>query len=235
VQVTRAKAAGALHWLGLLGRRAQLEGDIVVVSAHLDDAVLSLGASISRAARCGAHLTILTVLAGDPHSTAPAGEWDRRSGFPTAAAAASARRAEDAAACAHLGASAVWLPYSDHQYERGGSDDEIRAAVVEAVGSSSVALPGFPLVHPDHRWVHGLLEPAFQVERRALYVEQPYAAMTGADPPVGWRRLRATLRDRRRKLAACRAYASQQEPLEKPLAPIFRYEIARGGEWAFLP
>jgi LmbE family N-acetylglucosaminyl deacetylase len=236
VQVTRAKAAGALRWLGLLGRRAQLHGDVVVVSPHMDDAVLSLGAAISHAVRNGARVTILTVLAGDPGSTAPAGEWDRECGFRTAGEAATARRAEDAAACAHLGATAVWLPYSDHQYERGGSDDEIHAAVVDAVGSFLPMLPGFPLGHPDHRWLHELLEPAFAPERRGFFLEQPYAAMTGADPPEGgWCRLGATLGDRRRKLAACRSYASQQEPLGRPLASIFRYEIARGGEWALLP
>jgi LmbE family N-acetylglucosaminyl deacetylase len=235
VQVTRAKAAGALRWLGLVGRRAQLEGEVVVVSPHVDDAALSLGAAISHAARNGSRVTVLTVLAGDPGSTAPAGEWDGECGFRTAGEAARARRAEDAAACAQLGATAVWLPYSDHQYERGGSDDEVRAAVVEAVGSSLVLLPGFPLGHPDHRWLHELLEPAFPPERRGLYLEQPYAATSRANPPEGWRRLRAKLGDQRRKLAACRAYASQQEPLGRPMAVIFRYEIASGGEWAWLP
>jgi LmbE family N-acetylglucosaminyl deacetylase len=235
VQVTRAKAAGALRWLGLVGGRAKLEGEVVVVSPHIDDAVLSLGAAISNAARDGARVTILTVLAGDPGSTEPAGEWDRECGFPTAGEAATVRRAEDAAACAQLGATAVWLPYSDHQYERGASDDEIRAAVVEAVGSSLVLQPGFPLSHPDHQWLHRMIEPAFPPERRGFYLEQPYAASFGSDAPEGWRRLTATLRDQRRKLAACRAYASQQQALGRPLARVFRYEIARGGEWARLP
>jgi len=235
VQVTRAKAAGALRWLGLLGGRAKLESEVVVVSPHADDAALSVGAAISHAARNGARVTILTVLAGDPGSIVPAGEWDRQSGFSTAGEAAAARRDEDQAACAHLGATAVWLPYSDQQYERGGSDDEIRTAVAEAAGSSFVLLPGFPLDHPDHSWLHELLEPSFPPERRGFYLEQPYAATSEADPPEGWRRLSATLGDQRRKLAACRSYASQEEPLGRPVASIFRYEIARGGEWARLP
>ena len=236
MQVTSAKAGGALRWVGLLGRRAKLEGELVVVSPHVDDAALSLGAAISRAVRSGTHVRILTVLAGDPGSNAPAGEWDRKSGFRTAGEAATARRAEDATACARLGASASWLPYSDNQYERGGSDDEIRTAVVESVGAPLVLLPGFPLHHPDHRWLRELLEPAFPPERRGFYVEQPYAATAAADPPGdGWNRLRATLGDQRRKLAACRAYASQQGPLERPMASIFRYEITRGGEQALLP
>lgn len=235
VELTRAKAAGALRWLGVLGGRARLEGEVVVVSPHADDAALSLGAAISHAVRGGSQVTILTVLAGDPGSTAPAGDWDRRAGFGTAGEAAAARREEDAAACARLGARPLWLPYSDEQYERGGSDDEIRTAVAEAAGSSFVLLPGFPLDHPDHSWLHELLEPSFPPERRGFYLEQPYAATSEADPPEGWRRLSATLGDQRRKLAACRSYASQEEPLGRPVASIFRYEIARGGEWARLP
>jgi len=235
VQVTRAKAAGALRWLGVLGGRAELEGEVVVVSPHIDDAALSLGAAVSHAARNGSRVTVLTVLAGDPGSTAPAGEWDRQCGFTTAGAAAAARREEDAAGCGRLGARPVWLPFGDHQYERGGSDDEIRSAVVEAVGHALVLLPGFPLEHPDHRWLHELLEPAFPAERRGLYVEQPYAAEEGGSPAGGWRLLRGSLPDQRRKLAACRAYASQLAPLHQPLRSILRYEIARGGEAALLP
>jgi len=235
VQVTRAKAAGALRWLGLVGERTTLEGDLVVVSPHVDDAVLSLGAAISHAARNGSRVTVLTVLAGNPGATAPAGEWDRSCGFSTAGEAAAARRIEDANACARLGARPVWLPFCDHQYERGGTDDEIRAEVAGSVGSSLVLLPGFPLEHPDHRWLHGLLRPTFPTEQQGLYAEQPYAADRGESPGPGWRSLRAGLGDRRRKLAACRAYASQLGPLERPLTRMLRYEIARGGEAALLP
>ena len=237
-----------MRWLGLLGGRAALEGDVVVVSPHIDDAALSLGAAISHATRRGARVTILTVLAGDPGSTTPAGEWDRRSGFTTAGEAANARRAEDATACGHLGARPVWLPYFDHQYERGASDDEVRAAVVEAVGASLALLPGFPLMHEDHRWLRVLLDGAFPAERHGLYAEQPYAAFwteqPGAEgspspelvpPPARWGRLRAGLVDQRRKLAAYRAYASQHELLGHPVGKIFRYEIRLGGESAVLP
>jgi LmbE family N-acetylglucosaminyl deacetylase len=235
VQVTRAKAAGALRWLGLVGERTALEGDLVVVSPHIDDAVLSVGAAISHAARNGSRVTVLTVLAGNPESTAPAEEWDRSSGFSTAGEAAAARRVEDANACARLGARPVWLPFCDEQYERGGTDDEIRAAVKGTVGSCLVLLPGFPLEHPDHRWLHGLLQPAFPGEQQGLYAEQPYAARSEGSPGAEWRSLRAGLGDRRRKIAASRAYTSQLEPLERPLRQILRYEVARGGEAVLLP
>jgi len=195
----------------------ELSGDVVVVSPHLDDAAMSLGAAISRAARAGAHVTVLTVLAGDPASAEPAGEWDRSSGFATAGEAALARRDEDFRACELLGARPFWLPHGDEQYERGATDDEIRSAVVEAAGNALVLLPGFPLAHDDHRWVHDLLTGAFEPGRLGFYAEQPYAAFGGASPP------------------ASRAYASQHRPLGKVVWPILRYELRRGGESALLP
>jgi LmbE family N-acetylglucosaminyl deacetylase len=225
------KIAGIARWAGLLGGRGSLEREVVVVSPHLDDAVLSLGAAISCATRQGARVTVLTVLAGDTESTAPAGGWDSRSGFVTQGEATTARRAEDERACAIVGARPVWLPYGDDQYERGGTEEEIRAAAVAAAGSGLVLLPGFPLVHPDHRWVHDLLEGSFG--HMGLYAEQPYAAWNGG--ATGWQPLRAGLRDRRSKVEAIRVYATQLDLLEQPLKPILRYELGHGGEPAVLP
>ena len=65
---------------------------IVVVSPHLDDGVLSLGAAIASWARAGATVELLTVLACDPDSEAPAGGWDRRGGFATEGDSARALR-----------------------------------------------------------------------------------------------------------------------------------------------
>ena len=207
----------------------------MVVSPHLDDAAMSLGAAISRTARAGGQVTILTVLAGNPDSDEPAGEWDRSSGFATAGEASRARREEDRLACERLGARPVWLPFGDGQYERGATDAEIRAAVAEAAGTSLVLLPGFPLAHDDHRRLHDLLSEAFDPGRVGLYAEQPYAAFDGRRPPAHWARLGAGLADRRRKLAAYHAYASQHEPLGRILWPVLRYELRAGGETALLP
>jgi hypothetical protein len=49
-----------------------LQGRVVVVSAHLDDAALSLGATIARVASMGGEVSVLTVLAGDPDSNSAA-------------------------------------------------------------------------------------------------------------------------------------------------------------------
>src|SRR4051794_32886282 len=82
--------------VGQLGRR------LLVVSAHCDDAILSLGATLSHHVRRGGTATVITALAGDPTSREPAGPWDVDAGFHTAGQAAAARQQEDFAACAAL-------------------------------------------------------------------------------------------------------------------------------------
>jgi LmbE family N-acetylglucosaminyl deacetylase len=235
---------GVASWLGAGGATTSLAHDVVVVSPHLDDAAFSLGAAIAHAARRGARVTVLTVLAGDPESDRPAGEWDVRAGFATAGQAARARRAEDRRACGLVGARPIWLPYSDYQYDRGGDDASILADVVAAVGGAQVLLPGFPLMHDDHAWLFGLLRDAFDEDRVGVYVEQPYvlrgaAGANGTDsdrPPRRWLRPAACATDRLRKLRACRAYSSQVPLLDdRMISGIFRYEARTGGEsiaWA---
>ena len=75
----------------------RLKGRLVVVSPHLDDAVLSLGATIAHAVQSGSNVEILTVFACAPDSNAPTDDWDRKSGFTTEGEAAQQRRREDEA------------------------------------------------------------------------------------------------------------------------------------------
>jgi LmbE family N-acetylglucosaminyl deacetylase len=222
----------ALWWLWGPGG-SDLEGRVVAVSVHLDDAVFSVGAGLARAARRGADVTVLTVLAGDPVSETPAGEWDHRSGFATAGEAARVRRDEDRRACALLGVRPVWLPYSDHQYERGGSDEEIAGALIQALeGAEVVLLPGFPLDHPDHRWLGEVLAGASVPGEVVRFLEQPYTALWSSAPAEQYRlRLAASARDRLAKIRALRSYRSQLELLdERVVFRTTRYEAARGGE-----
>jgi LmbE family N-acetylglucosaminyl deacetylase len=156
-------------------------GRIVVVSPHLDDAVLSLGATIAAATYRGRVVEVLTVFAGDPGSPSAAGRWDREAGYRTEGEAATARRAEDRRACRRVGAQPVWLVFTDHQYGRERVEQVVRAAVLDAVrGADTVLLPGLPLKHPDHRWLAGiLLAPPPLAPRIGLYAEQPYAERAG--------------------------------------------------------
>jgi LmbE family N-acetylglucosaminyl deacetylase len=221
-------------WLGLSGNSIAIEdAKIVVVSTHLDDAVLSVGAAISRAVRHGADVTVLTVLAGDPASSAPAGTWDVQAGFRTAGEASAARRREDTRACSILGAATRWLPFADDQYGPAPDQQVVAALRTELDGFGLLLLPGFPLVHRDHEWLNRLVLERVQPETRLLlYAEQPYYLRESAGPPAGWQRAAAALPDRVKKVRACRAYTSQlgllgPRGLSSRLA---RFEAARGGE-----
>ena len=184
---------------------------IVVVSPHLDDGVLSLGASMSSWARHGAAVELLTVLACDPASKAPTGGWDARGGFATEGESALARREEDRQACAVLGASPVWLPYGSGDYELHGAETAVRDAVLRALEGAGEELrkPG----------VVGVAEGEARDEdaggalgrwRVGRYAEQPYTRRAGSDPAdAGFARAPARLDDRIAKWRAIRCYASQ--------------------------
>ena len=232
------------------------QGRVAVVSPHLDDAVLSLGATMRAAARLGARIEVLTVLSGDPASTTPADANNLRAGFATAGDAARARRLEDERACRMVGARALWLPFADDANEPVPDDD----AIVESLaghlrGYDSVVLPGFPLRHRDHQRIARLslraLEPGTVI---GLYVEQPYASWrafsrkalnprtsvptmplgeVGLDVPEdgGWQAVRARPSDWMAKASAAGVYKSQIAVLRRaPRARILAYELARGGE-----
>ncbi len=156
---------------------AATQGRIVVLSPHLDDAVLSLGASIAYVARRGADVDVVTVLAGDPTFSAPAGRYDRSCGFTTAGEAAGARQEEDAKACKLIGARPIWLPFWDGYYP-GGADKETIVQAIEAAlpDTGLLLIPGFPLLHPDHIWLTKLvLTDLASSIPLGLYMEQPYA------------------------------------------------------------
>jgi LmbE family N-acetylglucosaminyl deacetylase len=183
---------------------------IVVVSPHLDDGVLSLGAAMSSWARRSVRVELLTVLACDPSSDAPAGGWDARAGFATEGESARARREEDRLACAILGIAPVWLPFGSVDYERHGDEDEVRAAVENVVrGAGEVLVPGSPLTHPDHAWLVQVIGPvAAGAARVSRYAEQPYTRRDTGQP-LGFERVRSSARDRLAKWRAIREYRSQ--------------------------
>lgn len=222
-----------------------LLGRVVVLSTHLDDGVLSLGAWMRRSVRRGTTVTLVTVLAGDPDDEAPATAWDRRSGFRTVGEAAGARRDEDRRACAILGIRPHWLSYGDMLSGRGGSDDAVWDALEPLLAAAdAVVVPGFPLVHPDHEWLAGLVtRHRRSLPEMAVYVEQPYRYHAGEPPstpssiahatgPLRWVAVRSTVRDRTAKWRAARAYRSQLGLLsDRPaLALRLAWGARRAGE-----
>jgi LmbE family N-acetylglucosaminyl deacetylase len=239
-----AVALDAPHW----------EGNVAVVSPHLDDAVLSVGASMRAAARRGASVTVVTVRAGDPTSQMPADASNRAMGFATAGAAAVARRGEDLRACGVLGVQPVWLDFPDDRNEEAPPPGELARALRDELARHDVVLtPGFPLLHPDHMAVSQMvldnLRPGSPL---GLYVEQPYASWNvvarsraprrtrdaaaatlnlRVSPVPRWHRSSGRPDDWLAKLHAVGEYSSQLGVLRRlPRLRIFVYEAVRGGE-----
>ena len=128
-------------------------GRVVIVSPHLDDAVLSLGGWIATASKQGAAVKVVTVMAGDPKKDLPASKWDLRCGFEGQIQATEARRKEDAAACGVVGAAHEWLPFMNGVYQLPETDDVWAALEPHLAWADFALLPGCPLRHPDHHMV----------------------------------------------------------------------------------
>jgi LmbE family N-acetylglucosaminyl deacetylase len=129
---------------------------LVVVSPHLDDAVL--GASHLIAAHPGA--TVVTVFAGRPAAYPdPPTRWDALAGFGVSEDVLATRRAEDAAALAELGARPRPLDFVEHQYlareDWVGPEAVVTtlATVLRELDPNVVAVP-FGLANPDHVCAH---------------------------------------------------------------------------------
>ena len=138
---------------------------IVVLSPHLDDAVLGCGRFL--AAHPGA--TVITVFAGAPDRYPdPMTWWDQLAGFGRDDDPLAARRKEDANALDELGAEPVWLDFVEHQYldrnewaRPAAILDELEAAIRRADPTTVVA--PFGLANPDHDCTH---EAALLVRER---------------------------------------------------------------------
>jgi len=232
------------------GSDLELSGRVVVVSPHLDDAVMSLGGTIAKAVKSGARVEVLTVFGYLPGSKVPAGPWDTQSGFKTEGEAAVARRKEDLRACRELRAEPRWFSFGAEPYERRGTPDQIWSAVDAVITGADLALlPGYPLVHPDHaELTQLLLQRGVSARAVALYAEQPYlfqhrrkssrpAVAEVLQPLVGdslaWRRIAADSACRKVKLRAVSAYQSQLRQLGLGFFGLRRllwHEAGHGGE-----
>jgi LmbE family N-acetylglucosaminyl deacetylase len=218
--------------------------------------VLSLGASIAGSTRSGRRVGVLTVFAGRPDSTVPAGGWDRRGGFSTEGEAVTARRAEDVDACAVIGAAPTWLSLPEADYASERDAHLVWSAIEQAIGdAAAVLVPGFPLTNDDHAWLSRLmLQETLRCEWVGLYVEQPYRYTARAsnrrldapafvrDTPLAWTHPAAGPLDRRRKRRAILAYRSQMPLLgfaqhrRRKLNRMLRHELLHRGEAiAWLP
>jgi LmbE family N-acetylglucosaminyl deacetylase len=129
---------------------------IVVVSPHLDDAVLGCGRLM------GAHpgATVVTVYAGAPAEYPdPPTRWDEVCGFGPGDDVLAARKVEDRRALEVLDATPVWLDNIEHQYldqpDWVGADQTAAGleAAIRAADPTAVFMP-FGLANPDHTATH---------------------------------------------------------------------------------
>jgi LmbE family N-acetylglucosaminyl deacetylase len=86
-------------------------GTTLVVSPHLDDAVLSVGGSIAAWTRAGERVVIASVFTNGPPLDEVSPGMRKWADYP-------ARRVEDAAACAAVGAEVRWLGQIERAFRR---------------------------------------------------------------------------------------------------------------------
>lgn len=138
----------------------------VIVSAHLDDAVLSCYHAL------GPGTTVLTVLAGAP-ATAQPGWWDLENGVADSRARMRERRQEDGEALALSGSALVHLDGLDSQYAQLPEPAAIATLLEPYVASARQVLAPAGIWNLDHKVVR---DAVLAVRADAvLYADLPYA------------------------------------------------------------
>ncbi|MGE3908913.1 MAG: PIG-L deacetylase family protein [Chloroflexota bacterium] len=141
-------ASGETHHDPALTSLVGPTASLVVISPHLDDAVLSCGDLL----RDHPGAVVVTAFAGRPMAYPPRTSWDERAGFEPGADVVAARRAEDGRALAELGASPRWLDFPDPQYglrpHRRELTDALKATLDDL--SPDVVVAPLGIFHDDH-------------------------------------------------------------------------------------
>jgi LmbE family N-acetylglucosaminyl deacetylase len=164
---------------------------VVVVSPHLDDAVLS---AASQLVRPGAR--VVTVCAGEPPAGTPPAVWDRLTGADDPARRVRERHLEDAAAMAVLGVvSTERLDFPDGQHVSSRTAAVTQQELIAGLrphlaDAAEVWVPAGIGCHPDHLAVRdaamSAVGPGTAIHH---YADVPYSvrygwpsSVTGLDP-----------------------------------------------------
>jgi GT2 family glycosyltransferase/LmbE family N-acetylglucosaminyl deacetylase len=166
---------------GSSGRmETSLAGRVVILSPHLDDAVLSCGDLIWQIPHC----TVLTIFAGSDVEWSELRDWDRIAGFHSGEDVVARRIEEDDEALAVLGAEGVRLSFLDEQYRDPGVIPPVEAlsreiqAALEAVHADVAFMP-LGLRHGDHKLAAAAAQHAArtgQAVRWYAYQDLPYTS-----------------------------------------------------------
>src|SRR5215213_2794269 len=213
----------------------------VILSPHLDDAVLSCWDVLGR----DGDVRVVNVFTGSPEDGGGDYEWDRMTGSQDSVERMRERRAEDVAALGRVGRSASNLGLLDAQYRSNGAlpGDVVSRLRAEIPRDAVVYAPAALGDHPDHLVVR---DAALELKRAGhhvrLYADMPPGARVGlpdwvtgsangASPNGGWearmsdvrvgpprvRRLEGAAWERKQE--AVRDYATQLSGLES-MAPL---------------
>ncbi|MCU1483807.1 MAG: LmbE family protein [Actinomycetia bacterium] len=205
----------------------------MVVSPHLDDAVLSCGQLLAGSPGC----EVVTVFTAGPPTWEEPTPWDVSCGFAPGDDVMAVRKGEDTSALAVLGAHPRWLDVVEGQYDPTTTVEALAerlASVLAGVEGSPVLVP-LGLYHPDHRKVADavdLVRPNRPDIEWWAYADQPYAELEPASVPVRLAQRGITtepsapgpLADVRAKRAALRRYRSQVRPLRGSIPKALRAE-----------
>lgn len=202
-----------------------LRPPVVVLSPHLDDAVLSCG-DLLAALPSGSGPAIVTVFSGAGPGPSAVTDWDRSCGFSAGDDVIAARQREDREAARLLDADPIWLCYPDDQQRDGASapveqiTERIRS-VLDLRQANTVLAP-IGVLHPDHRLLHLIslhLSRSDHYRTWVLYKDLPYANEPGTSAVVSASLAEAGVKDEtptweygrcsERKLRALMAYRSQ--------------------------
>ena len=208
-----------------------MSSTVVIVSPHLDDAVLSCGQLI--AALPHRAVVIMTVFAAEPEEGDHIWtEYDKKCGFPSARVAVGMRRAEDRRACSVLNARWEHLSFVDSQYVEQPTPADVAAslarhvqALVDADDTPHMLVGPVGLQHIDHVLVSSaFLMLAEQTPINAwLYEELPYRVQWPEQVPDALARAEALFHVEQDhigggsmsvKTAAVACYRSQQWALD---------------------
>lgn len=189
----------------------------LIISTHLDDAVLSSGQYIAEH-----DCTVMTVFAGVPTAPDLLTPYDKKMGFNSSAMAMRLRQNEDRRALQILGAQPLHLNFLDSQYGHRVNTSAICDKILQIARNFDEVMGPIGIQHPDHLQVNQALVEAAEViaTNVYLYADLPYASVfldaTNAriallDTP-GYSRSSADFRQA--KLDACRQYTSQWDKHE---------------------
>lgn len=162
---------------------------LLVVSPHLDDAVLSVGQLLANYPTP----VVLTIFAGSPAPGMAASSYDKNCGFGSPEAGMHARWSEDDRALRILGCRPARAPLIDHQYRTGDPTAaviDIIRQTAQAIGATTILGP-LGLNHPDHEIVSRAMRETADLADLWLYEDIPSRVMTPEAVHTAWEDHRA--------------------------------------------